>query len=496
MRSDLQAERGIAIIAALFMVLVVSVMTSSLMYVARTETLSSLNYKTMSQGRYGAESGVHKAANYLLNTYTAPASMAGFDITVTPVTYNGGPVVLSSDSDTTANYPDAAVASAFTAAAQGTLAMLDERVSYTAYARLLSMRQVPNAYGNTLTTIQTWEITGIGRTVGEGSAAVEVSAVIDRQLVPAYDYAAFATYGGCDALSFGGGATTDSYDSRVGTSPADSAEETDGDIGTNGNLRAFGSSTTINGTLATPRAGVGNCTANNTTAATISGNAEVTEGLVELPQSVQFPTPDAPNPTPPTDTSVGFSGASCPSVSGSGGACSGVANGFQFGPSGTDPVVLGNVSVGAGKELHLTAGTYIFNSLNVDGNARIIVDNGPVVIQIAGKNNNGTDMALPVDLTGGADLLTPNYDAAALQFIYAGAGELRMRGGAEAAMVVYAPNATVDLSGSSDYYGAIIGKTVEADGLAAIHYDRALAQDPDLTTPGQHTMSSFTWKAF
>jgi type II secretory pathway component PulK len=62
-RSD---ERGIALILTLFMVLILSVLGSSLVFVSRTETLSSLNYKTMSQARYGAESGVHRAANHLL----------------------------------------------------------------------------------------------------------------------------------------------------------------------------------------------------------------------------------------------------------------------------------------------------------------------------------------------------------------------------------------------------------------------------------------------
>ena len=64
-------ERGIAMIVVLFMVLILSVLGSSLMFVSRTETMSSLNYKTMSQARYGAESGVHDAVNHLLWQYIA-----------------------------------------------------------------------------------------------------------------------------------------------------------------------------------------------------------------------------------------------------------------------------------------------------------------------------------------------------------------------------------------------------------------------------------------
>ena len=61
---------------------------------------------------------------------------------------------------------------------------------------------------------------------------------------------------------------------------------------------SVGNPTTINGSLSTPRSGVGACTANNVTAETISGNATVTNGLNQLSQPVQFPTPAAPNPLP------------------------------------------------------------------------------------------------------------------------------------------------------------------------------------------------------
>ena len=54
-------------IIALFMVLAMSVLGMTLMFVSQTETASSMNYRMMSQARYGAESGIHQAANYLLS---------------------------------------------------------------------------------------------------------------------------------------------------------------------------------------------------------------------------------------------------------------------------------------------------------------------------------------------------------------------------------------------------------------------------------------------
>ena len=75
-RSD---ERGVALVMALLMVLAVSIITSSLLAVARTEAFSSLSYTSMSQVRYGAESGIHAAANHLLYGYAPPTAASATD---------------------------------------------------------------------------------------------------------------------------------------------------------------------------------------------------------------------------------------------------------------------------------------------------------------------------------------------------------------------------------------------------------------------------------
>ena len=81
---------------ALFMVLLLSVVGSSMMFLSRTETLSSFNYKTLSQARYAAESGVQSATNHLLYTYI-PAGTNGADplatlvVDVAPPAYTGLP---------------------------------------------------------------------------------------------------------------------------------------------------------------------------------------------------------------------------------------------------------------------------------------------------------------------------------------------------------------------------------------------------------------------
>jgi hypothetical protein len=486
------SERGIALVAALFMTLILSVVGSSLMFVARTETLSSLNYKTMSQSRYGAESGVHVAANHLMFTYVPPGTAAdpinAYDMTVTPVRLvaNDQPVVLSSDPDVASNYPVAAVRDAFVAATQGALGLEAGSVGYRARATLVSMRQVPDEYTGIPVTTQTWEITGIGLLPGVGSAEVEVSAVIDRQMVPAYRYAAFSTFNGCGSLSFAGGATTDSYDSTqvVPGTPPD-PDEWGGDVGTNGNLTDVGNPTTIWGSLSTPRSGVGACNQNNVTAAT-SGIAPE-NGLVELPQGVAFTTPPDPDPLPPTSSTAFGKSTGCPAgVIG----CAVSPNGATITPGG-NVVRMGNVDIGSHAELHLNAGTYVINSFSMNANSRIFIDSGEVIIHIAGQGFGAGDTV--VKITGNG-ISNPTYDPSQLQFRYGGTGDIDMAGGAQTSALIYAPNASGKFTGGSDFYGAIILRQLTASGGAAIHYDRALGNGNLI--PGNFTMNQFTWKAF
>src|SRR6185436_18522721 len=104
MRTTLRDQRGIALVLAMLLTMAMSLAVASMLVMAQTETLSTTNYRLMSQARYGAESGVQKTVNHLLNTYTAPPGVANgdpitaYNTTVSPVTYNGQPVILSANS--------------------------------------------------------------------------------------------------------------------------------------------------------------------------------------------------------------------------------------------------------------------------------------------------------------------------------------------------------------------------------------------------------------
>src|SRR5262249_31776659 len=143
--NDRSNEQGIAMIIALFMVLAMSVLGTTLMFVSQTETASSMNYRMMSQARYGAESGIHQAANYLLSaayTNVEPGTATDpfnpfpgvYTTNVSPVLWNNSEVRLSSEPGVTQNYPINSVKTDFANAATGTLNVLSGTVTYTATA--------------------------------------------------------------------------------------------------------------------------------------------------------------------------------------------------------------------------------------------------------------------------------------------------------------------------------------------------------------------------
>ncbi len=494
-------ERGIALVLSLFLMAAMSVIAASLMFMSQTETYSSNNYRLMSQARYGAEAGIQQAANYLLYTYAEPTTagadpLSNYVATGSPVTYNGNPVVLSGNSAVASNYPIAAVQTAFSAAVQGTLSVGTATVQFRPSAQLLAMQQFTDSSG-VPRTIQTWQITSDGVIpIGGRTAQVEVTAILEQQKNSSSTvwYAAFATASTCGALSFSGGAVTDSYNSQalVGGNPV--IVTSGGNVGTNGNLTDTGAST-INGTLSTPRVGVGNCSNGNVDALTSSGGATVTGGVVQLPQAIIQAAPAPPNPAPPI-TNNNISAASTCASAGIAANCSGIGVLMTLNPAGGS-MTLGDLKLTGGSTLHLTAGTYNINSINLAGNSNIVVDSGPVVFNVMGLTAAGATMTTPIDLTGGT-VSNASYNSYNLQFDYAGTGAIKINGGATVAAVIFAPNATASLSGGSNFYGSVVASQVTVTGGVHINFDTNLANTPlaQSYTLGPQMMSAFSWKKF
>ena len=218
-----RTERGMAMVLALFLTSVLSVLGASLMFLSQTETYASMNYRMMSMARYGAETGVQKAANFLYDStkYARPGTtgadlLASYDLTGSPVKYNGQPVVLSAIDGVASNYPVASVVTAFKNAAKGNLTAGNRTIGYAATATLLMM-QAFDPYGGTPGgtpgVVQTWQITADG-TLG-GAQTADRRSHRDRRTAGVAGKLVFRVRHRehCGAIYFYLGSSTDSYDS-------------------------------------------------------------------------------------------------------------------------------------------------------------------------------------------------------------------------------------------------------------------------------------------
>lgn len=479
-------EKGSALIFALILLLVLSAMAGSLMFLSNSETYSSMNYRTMTQARYGAEAAVHAAANFIMNTYVPPAAppggnFPGFTVTTYPVTDAGAvnPIFLSTLSMQSANYPDQTQQAAFAKAmnANQPLQAGPNTVNYSASAELMSMVSILPFGTATPVTVQTWQITAHGDVANVQNGEAEVVTTLERYISPAFAYAAFADANGCASLSFSGNGTTDSYDSGalpvlggVVSAPA-SFNTYGGNVGTNGNQTDNGSNPTINGTLSTPNAGFGVCTAGNVTAFSGKDLNQITGGLIQLPQAVSFPTPTIPAPGTTSVTST----------------------------QTLAPGNYGDITLAGSDVVTLTPGIYNINSISITGNAQLVVapypvgspnagQYGPIILKVAGNSN-----ATPIDLEGNG-ISNPTYNPAELQILYAGTGTIKVAGNGSSAAVVYAPNATADFKGNAAFYGSVIANQLLDVGNGAIHYDMKLKKE--MFTIGDYMLNSFTWNKY
>jgi hypothetical protein len=514
-------QKGVALIFTMIFILVLSVTAATLMFLSQSETWSSMNYRLMTQSRYGAEAGLHAAANYMMNNYTLPGGagdpLSAYKLTVSPVTLaaGGSPIALGATMNgISPNYPVGTVLTNFNTASQGSLTGGNNTVNYSVSAELMSMRQVIQCGNSQPLTAQLWKLTSHGDITGTRNAEVEVSALLEVHVTPCYQYAGFATGNGCGSISFNGGGTIDSYNSSnmtmSGGSPV--TQNYEGNLGSNGNVNTA-NGTVINGTFSSPDTGVGACGGGAgvdalTGGGTVTGCSMNTTsclpapGLVKLPQPVTF--------VPPATDYPGCTGAGAAACDATEDTTLGSAPNTLVSPPGLygDISATGQTTVTlnpAGTNPGNCAGaTYFVNSISLKGKASLTVNpcpgtggNGgnlpavymPVVVNIVGSGG-GT-----VFDAGGNGIANPNFNSSLIQIQYSGNGAINLHGNGATSAVIYAPNASVTLSGNGTIYGSVIAASILGNGNpVTIHYDRALAAN--LMTVGNWTLDTFTWSKY
>jgi hypothetical protein len=135
------------------------------------------------------------------------------------------------------------------------------------------------------------------------------------------------------------------------------------------------------------------------------------------------------------------------------------------------PGTYGNVSLNG--VLTLAPGVYNFNSLSIQGGNGALTVNPPGAVVL----NFPSTSANPISISGQGILnstLIPND----LQINYGGTGTVSISGQGASYAIVDAPNAALNVSGNGDYFGRLIGKTITYSGNGKFHFDKASALAP------------------
>jgi hypothetical protein len=269
-----------------------------------------------------------------------------------------------------------------------------------------------------------------------------------------FPWGLFATGTNCPALNFHGGGNTDpatdSFNTANNGTYATTQTNTLGDVGANGGVSLSGHSM-IGGAVAVPSLApappnpcVGGDYVTSGTAGTYNpgafpGNVPTAAG------PFFFPTPPDPLPAPPNTAYAG----------------------------GTTlvPGTYGNISTNG--VLTLAPGVYNIYSLTIGGGSGTVtvVPPGVVVLNFPSASAN------PVDISG-QGIANPTLIPNNFQINYGGTGTMNISGKGSEYAIVDAPNAAITVAGNGDFFGRVIGKTIDYGGNGKFHFDKNSALGP------------------
>lgn len=133
-------------------------------------------------------------------------------------------------------------------------------------------------------------------------------------------------------------------------------------------------------------------------------------------------------------------------------------------PSGA--VAASSFKIGNQQTVTLQAGNYYFNNFNA-GAGSILNIAGPVTIYVYGTLSLGGHVDVAGNLPKNLTIITvPNGGTAP--------GNITLNGTSALYADIYAPQSRINMSGTGDIYGSIVGRSIDMTGNSAIHYDMSL----------------------
>ncbi|MBI3324847.1 MAG: hypothetical protein HYZ92_06165 [Candidatus Omnitrophica bacterium] len=254
----------------------------------------------------------------------------------------------------------------------------------------------------------------------------------------------FALFGN-SSLTVEGSAITNSYNSAQGLYDPQTAGS-NGDVGTNATTPG---GVTINGSIAiNGQVVVGPDVADPSSVVVVTGGSALITGnppVVSLSQTMSLPAVTVPQ------------GLTCTPLS-----------------------IAGQTTT----TLSSAVGTYCFTDVKLTGGATLTAD-GPVKIYVTGEFSatGDTTIGIPASPPSMLILMASNEQVTIESNL---TGSTQFYGG------LYAPTATIDISGNAEVFGSVIARRVDVSGSANVHYDEAMGT---LTQPtGLYQVRVRSWR--
>jgi Tfp pilus assembly protein PilX len=293
-----------------------------------------------------------------------------------------------------------------------------------------------------------------------GTTRRMVQAEVAQAPAQPFNYGLYATSTACPALNFHGGGNsnpaTDSYNSKNGAYGGQNQFNTGGSVGAIGGVSLSGHAQ-IGGNVGVqslpgqgqqiPCAGGDYTTTGNAGIYNPNGNNPNPNVIVQLPQPPpSFPTPPDPVPMPTANS-----------------------------PQPGNPAVPGTYgAISTNGPLTLAPGVYNIYSLSVGGgNGSISVNPPGTVVLNFPSTNTGTVISI-----SGQGIINPSQVPNNFQINYGGTGTISITGQGDQHAVVDAPNSTLSVAGNGNFYGRLIGGTIDYGGNGKFHYDTATVLRP------------------
>lgn len=480
-RAKRKSERGVALVLAILFLMLVSTLAAGMIFIARSEVIATYNHRVVTQTHYVAEAGIQRTAEWI--TYIYPGfnvPIASFNTACYPVTPAGvpcgrGSIVLAGRPGTASTFPDANVQNQFTAnMSNQPLAAQALTGTFSTDAQLLSIRQVQTGlmppFGTNVE--ERWLITSTG-TVARGLPPA-ANAVVVEQAIIEKEYRSYfgnALYGICEVQAVQGNTVVDAYHSDFGAYGGANVDPFSGDVGSNGSVRTNGSTFTVGGSIGYGTDPNPGCPAGD-------------PSLINEDRINGFVDPMPPRPFPDIVWNYGFAG-------GNTSMNAAPPPNYTMAPSGninTSPMgTYNNVRMSGQAVLQLQGGVpgapnvYNFMSLQMGAQNTIRINPpGPIIINVRGDTGGNCNLAI-----AGNGIVNGGLAPGNLQINFYGSSRdcVSVSGGSNISGLLYAPYSNIDLAGTGNWYGSVVGYNVTLSGDRQLHYDLSLSDERGELTP-------------